>query len=350
MQIGEVIRKYRKNNNMTQEDIANRLGVTAPAVNKWEKGNSLPDIMLLAPIARLLDISLDTLLSFREDLTDEEVNNLIKEADLRFGNESFEEVFLWAKKKMELYPNCEHLTLWMTHLLNARCSIMMVGGSNSEKYEDYIISCYIRLLDSINEDTRNQAADSLFSFYLRKEQFEKAEEYLSYFSKQNPERKRKQAVIYSKTNRRTEAYKSYEELLFSGYQVMSIVLNSIFTLAMEDKNVEKAYVLAEKQLGLANLLEMGEYGAITSRLELALAEKDVEMTIDAMKKMFASTDEMCAYTKSSLYEHMVFKELTEEFVVRVKENLLAYFRDEETFSYLQSDKRWQDIVNMSITK
>lgn len=40
MQIGEVIRKYRKQKNMTQEEMANRLGVTAPAVNKWENGVS----------------------------------------------------------------------------------------------------------------------------------------------------------------------------------------------------------------------------------------------------------------------------------------------------------------------
>lgn len=41
MQIGEVIRKYRKSADMTQEEMANRLGVTAPAVNKWENGVSL---------------------------------------------------------------------------------------------------------------------------------------------------------------------------------------------------------------------------------------------------------------------------------------------------------------------
>lgn len=57
MQIGEVIRKYRKKKNMTQEEIAKRLGVTTPAVNKWEKGVTQLDIMLLAPIARLLDIT-----------------------------------------------------------------------------------------------------------------------------------------------------------------------------------------------------------------------------------------------------------------------------------------------------
>ena len=40
MQIGTVIRKYRKEKNMTQEEMASQLGVTAPAVNKWENGVS----------------------------------------------------------------------------------------------------------------------------------------------------------------------------------------------------------------------------------------------------------------------------------------------------------------------
>lgn len=40
MGIGEVIRKYRKEIGLTQEEMANRLGVTTPAVNKWENGVS----------------------------------------------------------------------------------------------------------------------------------------------------------------------------------------------------------------------------------------------------------------------------------------------------------------------
>lgn len=40
MKIGEVIRKYRKEKQMTQEEMAEYLGVTTPAVNKWENGVS----------------------------------------------------------------------------------------------------------------------------------------------------------------------------------------------------------------------------------------------------------------------------------------------------------------------
>lgn len=44
MDIGGVIKKYRKKAGFTQEEMAKRLGVTTPAVNKWENGNSKPDI------------------------------------------------------------------------------------------------------------------------------------------------------------------------------------------------------------------------------------------------------------------------------------------------------------------
>ena len=97
MQIGKTIRKYRKEKGLTQEEMANRLGVTTPAVNKWENENSYPDIALLAPIARLLGISLDTLLSFQEDLTGEEITAIVLETDQRLKTSTYDEVFLWVK-------------------------------------------------------------------------------------------------------------------------------------------------------------------------------------------------------------------------------------------------------------
>ena len=47
MDIGVVIKKYRKETGMTQEEMANRLGVTTPAVNKWENSNSKPDFVII---------------------------------------------------------------------------------------------------------------------------------------------------------------------------------------------------------------------------------------------------------------------------------------------------------------
>ena len=118
MQLGKVIRTYRKKKGLTQEEVANRLGVTTPAVNKWERGVTYPDITLLAPIARLLDISLDTLLSFRDELTPGEIENIIYEVDSMLKEKSFDEVFEWAKEKLEQYPNCDMLILVVAVILN----------------------------------------------------------------------------------------------------------------------------------------------------------------------------------------------------------------------------------------
>ena len=96
MDMGVVIKKYRKEAGMTQEEMANRLGVTTPAVNKWENSNSKPDIELLAPIARLLDISLDTLLSFHENLSDTEIEEIIRKMDRMFSEEGYEKIYEWA--------------------------------------------------------------------------------------------------------------------------------------------------------------------------------------------------------------------------------------------------------------
>ena len=342
MQIGEVIRKYRKQKNMTQEEMANRLGVTAPAVNKWENGNSLPDITLLAPIARLLEITLDTLLSFREELTEEEINGFVQDVDTRLKKETYEEAFKWAKGKIELYPNCYRLIWQMAVILDAWRLTKEIP--DSEKYDSYIKDCYVRALNSEDEKIRTSAADSLFGFYTRKEQYEKAEEYLAYFSEQNPERKRKQAYIYSKTNRANEAYKAYEELLFSGYQMLSIVFNGIYALAMQDNDMQKVHEIVDKQQELAKLFEMGEYHEVSCRLEPAIVEKDVDTVIEIMRRMLISVEEIGDFRKSSLYKHMEFKETRKEFVEELKRNLLECFKDEETYGFLKKDKRWQELV------
>ena len=61
---GAKIAALRKIRNMTQEQLAAQLGISAPAVSKWETGSSYPDITLLAPLARALGTNLDMIRYF----------------------------------------------------------------------------------------------------------------------------------------------------------------------------------------------------------------------------------------------------------------------------------------------
>ncbi len=338
MELGQVIRKYRKMKNLSQEEMAARLGVSAPAVNKWENGNSMPDIMMLAPIARLLGITTDELLSFSEELTEKEIKDIIDEADRRLKEQPFEEAFCWARQIIERYPNCEMLIWQIAVMFDAR-RLMKEVQDEEEIYDSIICDWYQRALESRDETVRQWSADSLFSFYLRKKEYKKAEECLEYFSVQNPERKRKQAQIYSAVNQIKEAYQAYEELLFADYQMINATLQGLYLLALQENNFEKAHLFADKQSEAARCFDMGRYHEAASQLEIATLEKDADTVMSIMEEMLDSVNDINSFTKSPLYEHMKFKEVNEDFLNELKNNLIQCFQDEETCGFLNKEEK-----------
>lgn len=73
MKLSEQIKKYRKENNLTQEQFASKLFVSKQAVSKWETDRSYPDINLLPQIAEMLNISIDELIGKKD--TENSTNN-----------------------------------------------------------------------------------------------------------------------------------------------------------------------------------------------------------------------------------------------------------------------------------
>ncbi len=61
--IGKFILKLRKEKNMTQQELANMLGVSDKTISKWETGRGMPDLFLMKPLCDALDISINELLT-----------------------------------------------------------------------------------------------------------------------------------------------------------------------------------------------------------------------------------------------------------------------------------------------
>lgn len=59
---GKLIQEIRKEKELTQMSLADKLGVTDRAVSKWERGKSFPDVSMLRPLAEVLDVSVSELL------------------------------------------------------------------------------------------------------------------------------------------------------------------------------------------------------------------------------------------------------------------------------------------------
>ena len=82
--IGKFIAELRKEKNMTQEQLAEKMGVTDKSISRWENGKTMPDISMLSILANELNCTIQELLNGRkmtkEELIDlrETINNLVE--------------------------------------------------------------------------------------------------------------------------------------------------------------------------------------------------------------------------------------------------------------------------------
>ena len=102
LNFGENIRKLRIEHGLTQEKLADFLGVSFQAVSKWERGVAMPDIGMLPDISAYFGVTIDELFSISDDTRMERIQNMLW--DSRYYDpaevESTRE-FLLAKGKKE---------------------------------------------------------------------------------------------------------------------------------------------------------------------------------------------------------------------------------------------------------
>lgn len=338
MTIGEVIRKYRKEKQMTQEEMAGYLGVTTPAVNKWENGNSLPDISMLAPIARLLGISTDILLSYQSELTDKEISSKIELLAEKMKTESYEDVFSWTEDQIREYPNCDKLILVAAQTLDGYRTILNL--EDAERYDEKIYRLYLRVAESKEYTLAMSAWISIFYYLVGKNRFEEAQMYVDRFPKMEVSAKKMQALLFEKQGRTDDAYRLYEEILYAGGMNLSQALAGIYTLAIKEEDLEKAEYITGKQRELAKALEMGKHMEVSAGLELAIYKKDKEKTLEILFEMVQTLSHMKDFLYAPLYAHMQFKdgEMSNIYFMFQKvlesDGELAFLRDDERYKQI----------------
>ena len=79
--IGENIKRLRKIKNITQETLAEQMHVSCAAVSKWERGETLPDISMVIPLASYFGVSTDEILGLDHAKNEEIIESYIAESD-----------------------------------------------------------------------------------------------------------------------------------------------------------------------------------------------------------------------------------------------------------------------------
>ncbi len=118
---GAVIRRLREKKKITQEELADMIHVSGKAVSKWETGQGFPDISLLEPLAKALDISVIELLSGE---------------DIRNTNRSFK----MARGKFYVCPVCGNVIIATGETVVSCCGITLPPLEAEPADEEHAIS------------------------------------------------------------------------------------------------------------------------------------------------------------------------------------------------------------------
>ncbi len=118
--IGQRIRELRKKNDLTQEKLADFLGVTYKSVSKWECGITVPDLALIVPLAKLLHVSTDELLGMHTAESDTRREELESAYKKTWETGDLEERFRIAQSAVSEYPGDMKYLDWLAWITAMR--------------------------------------------------------------------------------------------------------------------------------------------------------------------------------------------------------------------------------------
>lgn len=294
MPMNLVIQKKRKELGLTQEQVAEYLNVSVPAVSKWEKGTTSPDISLLTPLARLLKTDLNTLLCFQKDMTPQEISSFCKEIQELIQSRGIREGFTAAEKKFREYPHSEHLLHVLTIQLDGLLIMSGLTAEETSPFDERITAWYRQLAESPDGSISSSANYMLAGHYIRREEYEKAQETLNRIPDRNDilsqtaDKLMLQVEIYKHQGKEEKAEEELQKTLWNTLNKVQLLLDRLMDIELERGNIPAAKKIADKSSQMAKLFELWEFQALQGPLLMALAQKDAETCISILRKIPAA--------------------------------------------------------------
>ncbi len=162
MHIANIIRQNRRAKDMTQENLAEILGVSVSAVSLWESGKTMPDIALLPALCSVLSVSADTLLGIDLDRKDEEIAEILEESNKVGSRGYMEESIAILEEGLKRYPDS-----WvLIYGLMSQYELGYYADHDHTDYREKAIELGERILAGCTEaSTRSGAIQTLCFLY-----------------------------------------------------------------------------------------------------------------------------------------------------------------------------------------
>lgn len=245
--IGNIIRELRCSRNLTQEQLAENLNITAQAISKWENNIGMPDISQVVPIAHFFGVSTDVLFGVEEKMDVDEVQALIDKATTQ---EAYKDEYALLKEALRTYPGDIRL---LSELISCGECLLADGDTvNGAERNNIFEECERagRLILSYCKDISVliEATEWLIKLYCEMGEFEKA----ATLSESLPSvigfnKEAALGRIYENRKEYEKALKCYTDNVsqFQRQLIHSIVLcGNMHNLTGEKKQASKVYSLA----------------------------------------------------------------------------------------------------------
>lgn len=153
-------RYERKQRGLTQEHIAELLGVSCQAVSKWETGTSCPNISLLPVIADLFGVSVDYLIGYDKSRKNEEIDSACNTATQLFEERRYADAIPMLRETLIKHPGDERL------MYNLAWALSGTVRESWDNYEEAILLYHKILEISTDTEMRTKVArDLMYRYY-----------------------------------------------------------------------------------------------------------------------------------------------------------------------------------------
>ena len=215
IKLGPRIASLRRAKSMTQEQLALSLGVSPPAVSKWETGASCPDISLLCPLARALETNVDTLLQFEETLTEEQIDARLNEIVETARNHGYEAADGMVQSLLHTYPSSIPLKSRAVTLFDL---FAMLFPAQPQEIRDGWTKQKKQLLEDVRASGAaacwQAAVSHLASIAISEEELEKAESLLKELPQHTTDSTSIWAMLYLKKGEASQALEVIQKRLY----------------------------------------------------------------------------------------------------------------------------------------
>lgn len=284
LNIGEVITAKRKEKAWTQEQLANAVGVSTPAVSKWETGTTYPDITLLSPIARALNTTVDELLSYQNELSSADVSELTKKAASIYESEGFDCGWNYCQNLFQEYPNSIPLKFYLGNLFQS--FIVMKSDIGQGKTLDYYrqaATIYEEVLASGSPEFTYHATLILVGFYTVLNALDRAEELLDSLPKKIVDPDLLYPSIYALRGKTDESRRLIQENIKQHVSQINQELRFFCAFAREQEDMDTAYTFAKMNLEMTQIFGICEELAYPDMIQVLTEQGDKQNALNYLE-------------------------------------------------------------------